>query len=125
MTRSLVAPRRILASALLAAGALTAPACVISAGSDSEVSGQYVSQTTLDRIQPGKDQAYVLALIGEPSSKSKLDDGTEIWKWRYVEKKRTRGHLIFIFDTDSKTETRHLSYVEFGPDGMVVKSWQD
>ncbi len=125
MTRSSVAPRRILGTALLAAGALAAPACVISAGSDTEVSGQYVSQTTLDRIEPGKDKAYVLALIGEPSSKSKLDDGTEIWKWRYTEKKRSHGHLIFIFDTDSKTETRHLSYVEFGSDGKVVKSWQD
>ena len=124
-TRSLVSSRRILWSALLAAGVLVAPACVISAGSDSEVSGQYVSQRTLDRIEPGKDQDYVLALIGKPDSRTKLDDGTEIWKWRYVEKKRSHGHLIFIFDTDSKTETRHTAYVEFDADGKVVKAWRD
>jgi len=125
MTRPLPSPRRILGSALLAAGALAAPACVISAGSDTEISGQYISQRTLDRIEPGEDKEYVLALLGEPSSRTTLDDGVEIWKWRYLEKRRSRGHLIFVFDTDSKTETRHVSYVEFGPDGTVVKAWQD
>ncbi|RMH04728.1 MAG: outer membrane protein assembly factor BamE [Planctomycetota bacterium] len=116
---------RPLALAFLAAGALAAPACVIAADSSSSISGTYVSQTTLDQIEPGKDREYVRALLGEPDITTRLDDGSEIWKWHYVEKKRSHGHLIFVFDSDSNREIRHTAFVEFGPDGKVVKAWRD
>lgn len=120
----LVIPRR-LALAALAAAALAAPSCIISSHSDQEISGQYVSPTTLTRIEPGKNQDYVLALLGEPSSRNDFPDGSSIWKWSYVERKVRSGALIFVLDADSKVEERHMTYVEFGPDGTVAKAWQD
>ena len=99
-------------------------ACIINVDSHSERSGRYVSSTTLQQIEPGRGQDYVLALLGEPSSRSKLDGGTEIWKWTYSETKHSEGHLIFVFSGDDTKHVEGATYVEF-KDGIVQKTWQD
>lgn len=114
--------RRTAALALLAAP--LAGGCVINASSNSEVSGRYVSEATIQRIQPGKDAEYVLALLGEPSSRTQVSDGTEIWKWGYRKEKRSGSGIAFVFSGKSTTTTEHTTYVEL-KDGVVVKSWRD
>jgi outer membrane protein assembly factor BamE (lipoprotein component of BamABCDE complex) len=109
-------------AAVVAAGLF--PACIINVDSHSERSGRYVSASTLQQIEPGRTQEYVLALIGEPTSRTRLDGGTEIWKWAYSETKRSEGTLIFVFSGDDTSRTEGAAYVEF-QDGVVRKTWQD
>ncbi len=116
---------RILPSTLAAlAAACLFPACIINVDSHSERSGRYVSASTLQQIEPGRTQAYVLALLGEPTSRTKLEGGTEIWKWAYTETKRSEGSLIFVFSGDDTERIEGAAYVEF-QDGVVRKTWQD
>ncbi len=109
---------------LALAGATLCPSCLINTSSHSDVSGKYVSPDTVAQIQPGKSEAYVLALIGEPSSRIMLDDGTQIWKWQYTETRNSQGHVIFLLNSDTSTATEKTTYVEF-QDGAVVRAWRD
>lgn len=98
--------------------------CLIGTSSRTENSGTYVSQETLAQIQPGKSKSYVVALIGEPTIKKIVDDGTEIWKWNYTEEKNSSGHVIFLVSTNKRSETQHTTFVEFH-DSSVVKAWTE
>ena len=118
--------RTLPASALAAALASTLlPACfVIHADSHVHSTGKVVSAQTLSRIEPGRDREFVLALIGEPSTKTALQGGVEIWKWEYREQRTRSSGLLLVVDADETTERRGTTYVEFR-DGVVVKAWQD
>jgi outer membrane protein assembly factor BamE (lipoprotein component of BamABCDE complex) len=100
------------------------PGCLIGSSSRTNVSGRYVGPDTLAQIQPGKSEAYVTALLGDPSDKIQVEDGTSIWKWRYTETRNSSGTVIFLVASDSKTETQRTTYVEFNH-GTVVKAWHD
>ena len=102
----------------------TLAGCIINADSHNERTGHYVSSATLARIEPGKSSDYVSALVGEPTRRTKLEAGSEIWKWEYRDKKTRNGAFIFVFSDESTTEIEGATYVEF-KDGVVVRSWQD
>jgi outer membrane protein assembly factor BamE (lipoprotein component of BamABCDE complex) len=98
--------------------------CIINASSKTSQTGKYVSNETFKQIQPGTQQEYVLALIGEPSTKTQLSDGTEIWRWTYRETKNSSGAVIFLINTDTQNESEKSSYVQM-ESGVVTKAWQD
>jgi outer membrane protein assembly factor BamE (lipoprotein component of BamABCDE complex) len=100
------------------------PACIINANSHTTQSGKFVSPDTVQRLEPGKGADYVTALLGEPSSKQALSDGTEIWKWSYRERKTSSGAVFLIVDSDQTTEVERATYVEL-KDSKVVRAWQD
>lgn len=115
--RSFLVPTALVACAL-------ASACVIASDSDTSVSGRYVSETTLAAIEPGKTSDYAMAILGEPSQKSVLKDGVEIWQWHYTKRTASDTAVIFLVAAENNTTTQHTTYVEF-KDGVVVKAWRD
>ena len=115
---------RTLAFVAASLACTTLGGCLIGSSTHTDTSGHLIGNDTLAQIQPGKDTAYVLALIGDPTDKTLLDGGTEIWKWRYTERKNSSGTVIFLLSADNKTETTKITYVEF-KDGIVVKAWRD
>lgn len=114
-------PFTLVAALALAVGLQS---CIINARSHTTRSGKYVGAETLSQIEPGQSQEYVVALIGEPTSKTALSDGTAIWRWSYREKKTSGGSVVFLIDTDSADESERSTYVQF-ENGAVSKKWQD
>jgi len=113
----------VLGSAL--AAALTWGSCaIVSSHSDVDRTGNYVSPETFEQVKVGTSTEYVTAILGEPSSKSTLSDGTEIWKWRYTEVRESHGGVIFVVNSRKTTDSVHNSYVEF-QDGKVARAWRD
>ncbi len=112
----------LLGSALLACTAVSG--CLISGDSHTQTSGQYVSADTLAQITPGKPIDYVIALLGEPTTKSSVSDGTEIWKWTATEHRKSSGGVLFIVGTNNETEHTRSAYVAFRG-GVVEKAWRD
>lgn len=110
----------------LAVSALVAglQGCIINASSKTSQTGKYVSNETFKQIQPGANKDYVVALIGEPSTKTQLADGTEIWRWTYRETKTSSGAVIFLINSDTQNESEKSSYVQM-ENGVVTKAWQD
>src|SRR5262249_4578870 len=104
--------------------AILASSCIITSNAHTSRSGKYVSAETLAHVEPGKSQEYVIAVLGDPTSKTSLSDGTEIWRWTWRERKTSSGAVLFVIDADKSSENEHSTYVEFR-DGVVSKSWQD
>jgi len=113
-------------SLVLFALSLPLTACVIvNADSHKTYQGRFVGEETLSKIEPGTTQEYVLAVIGEPTTRTNLSTGGSVWKWEFSEKVTRKGHILFVLRDDSTKETRGATYVEFGEDGLVTSSWRD
>ena len=104
---------------------LSAGCVVVQSDSQTSSSGREVSEATLAQIQPGTSQDYVLALLGEPTRKSPLGDGSAIWKWSHTRKETSSGSFILLFSGDRTVEIESACYVEFGTDGLVRRTWRD
>lgn len=106
-------------SALLNAG------CLINSHSRTEVSGDYVSPASMERVEVGKSKPdFVLATLGEPTCKNKLDDGSEVWKWKYKKTHCGNGSVFLLIDASDHTEHEGAAFVMFR-DGVVEKKWRD
>ena len=118
---------RPLARSLVFSAALTLllvlPSCLFGSSSKTTQHGTRIGQETYDQVVPGKKQDFVLALCGDPTSKSTVEGG-EIWKWSYRKETTSSGGVIFIISSKTKTEIKDAVFVEFRGDA-VHKVWRD
>ena len=111
---------------LLVLLAATNAACVVvQSDSRTHYSGRHVSEATLAQVQPGATQEYVLALLGEPSVRTSLGDGSAIWKWMHTRKETAPGSFILLFSGGRSVEIEGATYVEFTSEGLVRHTWRD
>ena len=117
--------RGVVSSSLLLLGVLVfVPGCLVSSTNKDSVSGNYVPQNTFDRIQAGETTSgWVKATLGEPSSKDKIENGNEVWKYSYTEVHEGSGAIFLIFGGTDKKELQRSAYVEF-KDGVVKSKWR-
>lgn len=114
------------AALLLAAAALSPLAGCSIVSSDNHVSytGNYVASDTFGRVKVGESTpSYVEATLGEPTSKTDLEDGSSIWRWDYIVRRSGEGSVLLVFDGESSSEKKHSSYVQFA-DGVATKKWR-
>jgi outer membrane protein assembly factor BamE (lipoprotein component of BamABCDE complex) len=103
---------------------LTAGGCLVSSTSNEKVSGNYVPEDTFDRIKPGETtSSWVKATLGEPSTREKVDESNEVWKYSYTEVREGSGAIFLIFGGSDKKERQRNAYVEF-KDGIVKSKWR-
>jgi len=115
---------KLLCTLLLLAPSL-AGCVIVNADSHTRYEGRYVGDETLAQIRAGSSQEFVTALIGEPSSRTDLSDGTSIWKWAYSKRVTSSNHVLLLFSGDSSQESQGAVYVEFGADGLARRTWRD
>ncbi len=109
----------------LIAGVLASSGCLIHSHNRTEYSGKYVGSATFDRIEEGKSTSeYVLATLGEPTSRSPLSDGTEVWKWTYRRTHDSSGSVFLIYGGSGHSENEGSAFVVV-KDGLVTKKWRD
>ena len=65
-----------------------------------------------------------MAILGAPTTKATLENGTEIWKWRYTEVEESSGGILLVVKSKKSTDTVHNSFVELA-DGVVIRAWRD
>lgn len=101
------------------------PGCLINSRNSISISGRYIGPSTLKQIEPGKSrQDFVLATLGAPTTKTRLEDGTEVWRYEYRKLTQSSGSVFLLLDTDSCVEKEGAVYVVFR-DGIVEKTWRD
>lgn len=99
--------------------------CLVRSSSRTEYSGRFIGRETAKQIEPGKSkQDFVLAVLGEPTSKTPVSDGSEVWKWEYRKKEHSRGKVFLLVNADDHSETQGATYVVMR-DCTVEKVWQD
>lgn len=114
----------LLLTAVLAAN-LPLGGCIIGSHSDVKTTGSYIGPQSFTQIEPGTTTGeWVLATFGEPTSRSSLSDGTEVWKWTYSRVKTGRGSLLFVYGGSDRTETQGAAFVQLR-DGLVINKWRD
>ena len=109
----------------LALGALlTLSGCLVSGSANQTRTGKYVGEDTLAKIEPGKTtQGWVVATLGEPSTKNKVDDGSEVWRYDYTELREHHTAVFLLFGGSDKKETCGSVFVEL-KNGVVTNKWR-
>ena len=116
---------RTAAIAVAAASLVLLPGCLVNTSSRTEYSGKFISAETIKQIEPGKSKEdFVLAVLGSPTTKTPLTDGSEVWKWEYSRKKSSHGHVFLLVDADDYSDTKGATFIVMR-DGVVEKTWQD
>lgn len=114
-------------AALLMSAAALAPlvgCSIISSDNHVSYTGNYVPSDSFSRVKPGESTAsFVEATLGEPTSKTDLEDGSSIWRWDYVVRRSGEGSVLLVFDGESSSEKKHSSYVQF-ENGVAAKKWR-
>lgn len=103
---------------------LTLSGCLIHSSSRSSYSGTFVSDTTMRQITPGTTSDFVLATLGPPTSRSTLDDGSEIWRWQWRQSRASDGRVFLLINANSQTDRTATAFVHM-QDNVVVKAWRD
>jgi outer membrane protein assembly factor BamE (lipoprotein component of BamABCDE complex) len=101
----------------------TGAGCLVGVSNTDTQSGNYVAQSTIDQIEPNQTtKSWVADIVGQPTSKVKVDDQTEIWKYSYSEKHESSGAVFLIFGGSNTKETAHTLFIEFRGD-VVSRKW--
>lgn len=111
---------------LILSGAMLvgASGCLVASDTHQSRTGTYVADTTFNQIKPGKtSEGWVRATLGPPTSESKLDDGTRLWKYSYTERRESSGAVFLIFGGHDEKEQTHTAFVEL-KDGVVTNAWR-
>ncbi len=115
----------VLGAVVVAAALGAMPGCLINSHSSTSISGRYISDSSLDRVEVGKTkQDFVKATLGEPTCRSTLDDGSEVWRWDYKKTTSGNGTVFLLFSGDNHNEKQGSTYVMF-KDGVVSEKWRD
>ena len=106
---------------LLTAIVLTSGCAVIDSHSHTKVSGQLVSDDTLASVETGvTTETRLIAMLGDPSSVSKEDDGSRVLEYRSKRVTHKNAELLFVIDTSSTSE--RVKTIRFTvKDGVVVR----
>ena len=97
----------------------------IGGNSKSKMTGDYVGATTVGKIEPGVTTSdRVLAMLGQPTRRSTLDDGSQLWVWSWKRTSSGGGYVFPIAFGSSRSETEGSAFVEI-KDGLVVDAWRD
>lgn len=113
-----------LALVLALPAALGMGGCLVGQAKESAFSGNYVSPTTLESIKPGMPLTDAIALMGEPTSRGPMSDGSEICRWQYTRTDKGAGYVFLVFGGTDKT-TRSLTTLVQARGGIIERVWQD
>ena len=114
---------RLAALAVLIALALSVGGCLLSSEEQTSVSGRYVAQETLNKVEVGVDEQFVLDLLGEPKTRSESKAGTEIWAWEYTKATTSKGAVFLLIAHTKTTRESDTIFVEL-KHGKVTKTWR-
>ncbi|MFO0375909.1 MAG: outer membrane protein assembly factor BamE [bacterium] len=124
--RQLAAAARLCPLALAVMSlALPVGGCIVGGSSSTSITGTFVGRETLATIEPGTStREYVLATLGEPTSKRTLSGGEELWRWDYRRVKMSSGYVLVVFGGSSREEVAATTFVHLQGD-RVKRVWQD
>jgi outer membrane protein assembly factor BamE (lipoprotein component of BamABCDE complex) len=98
--------------------------CIATNSSNTNIAGKMVPDDVFAQVQPGKTKNFVLDLMGNPATKSTLDNGREVWRWNYDETKTAEKTFMIFYVAVDRTHTVQTAAVAF-QDGIVVKAWRE
>jgi outer membrane protein assembly factor BamE (lipoprotein component of BamABCDE complex) len=120
-------PRQALSSIVLVAllpALFGLGGCLVGQSKKTEFAGNYVSPTTLQTIKPGMPLTDAIALMGEPTSRGAMSDGSEVCRWSYTRTDKGAGYVFLIFGGSDSTKRTMTTLVQ-SRGGVIERVWQD
>lgn len=103
----------------------TMTGCLIASSKDSSIRGAYVQPNTVSKVKLNQTtMTEVEELMGQPSSSTLNDDGSETWTWNWSKTTDDSGAVFLIFAGSNEKTVHESVHVKF-KDGVVVKKWRD
>jgi len=91
----------------------TAGGCPVPSSTTQKRSGNFVPESTFSRLAIGTSTAsFVEATLGAPTSKTTVDDVSEIWRCTYTESKSGSGAVFLIFGGSSEKTVERSEFVQ-------------
>lgn len=104
---------------------MTISGCLIASSKESSIRGAYVQPNMVSKLRLNETtMTEVEELMGQPSSSTLNDDGSETWTWNWSKTTEDSGAVFLIFAGDSEKTVHESVHVKF-KDGVVVKKWRD
>ncbi len=109
--------------AILLLAGLALNGCLLTVDSDGRVLDATWDEGDVNRLQVGRsDSEWVRLTFGEPTSRLRYADGTEIWKYRNRSEKDTEVGIFLLFSLDVEQERIETLSIEFDQD-LVSNYW--
>ncbi len=88
--------------------------------------GTFVSEELLKRVKPDVTRAdWILAVLGEPTGRAVLDDGSEIWKWVYAPIEQVASFVQVFGATEDEPPLQPVSAFVHLRAGVAIDTWRD
>jgi hypothetical protein len=101
--------------------------CLVSTSQQINETGATIAPQTLQQIEVGRTtEAWLVATLGQPTSRVQVDGSDELHLLRYTSTVEKTGQTaIFVLFAGSKTaKTSRTHYFEVSR-GVVVRHWSD
>ena len=109
---------------VVACVALSLPGCLVFSQDKTTTEGTEVTVESLKQILPGAPEDFVLSVLGPPTRRKSISDGTELLTWRY-ERTREQGTVIFLlFAGIKKSQESGRIFVSLEKQ-KVVRVWRE
>lgn len=87
--------------------------------------GPAVKSSTLRKIKAGRtSEAWVLGVLGEPTSETVTPDGTKVLRYEYTKKVDSDFEMPLFIDSHDKREECTVYFFEIN-DGIVTRFWKE
>ena len=101
----------------------TLSGCIVVSNSGDRASGKRIKETTLNQFEVGSTtKEWTLAVLGEPSHRETLEDGTEVMRYEYSRKKEQQTVVFILFAGNSDKQEKQTAYFEF-KDDVLSRYW--
>ena len=99
--------------------------CIVCSETTNQESGKKVKGSVLKQLEPGETtKEWTLSALGPPSSRNKLDDGTEIFKYEHSKTVCKEFSIFLLLDSESEKKTNQSVCLEF-KDDTLTKYWTE
>ncbi|MBX3357414.1 MAG: hypothetical protein KF745_03205 [Phycisphaeraceae bacterium] len=87
--------------------------------------GIYISDELLDRVRIGETtDEWLLAVFGEPTSRTEMKDGSQIWRWTYGPTEQQASIVEVFGSTEKEPKLAVRSVFAHLRGGIVIEKWK-
>jgi outer membrane protein assembly factor BamE (lipoprotein component of BamABCDE complex) len=117
--------KRLIGFGVLLLMGLVISGCVVSSDTTTRESGNKINSSSLKQLEPGKTtKEWTEAVLGAPSSRNKLDSGTEVWKYEYSKTVNNEFAIFLLLGSENEKKINQSVCLEF-KDNILTKYWSE
>lgn len=106
--------------------AFSGPIQIHMRGPTIKYEGVYISDALFERVELGKTCVdWLLAVLGEPTKRAPLEDGSAIRKWSYRPVEQEASLVQILSGGDGEPSLHPVTVLVHLRDGVGIEKWSD